>query len=123
MKHQQITIAGKPVEVCYCYATEIAFKQLSEQDINDFIPEVADAITAERMPDVRKSIFLILAAISAFYQSHDEDMPVQDSDIMNECTPAELGKAIGTVLGLRNQFYALPAGEPTDKKGKGKKKN
>ena len=43
MKKSEITIAGKAVTLCYCYATEIAFKTLAERDINDFMLKYAEA--------------------------------------------------------------------------------
>ena len=57
MKKKEITLAGKHVTVAYCYATEIAYKDLSGQDIADFMGEVGEAIAANKMPDVKKSIF------------------------------------------------------------------
>ncbi len=132
MIHQDITINGKTATVGYCYATEIAYKDMAGQDINDFMPEITAAIGAERLPDVKKTICLILAAITAYYHSRNEDAPIQDTDLMNEASPLDIGKALGTIISLRGQFYALPAGEPTDsasddsasgKRGKGKRKN
>ena len=123
MKKKEITLAGKKVMVAYCYATEIAFKDLSGQDIADFMAEVGEAIAANKMPDVKKSIFLLVAAIMSFYETKKEDAPISDAQIMTDATPLEMGAAIGAVLNLRSEFYALPEGEPKEKKknaGKGK---
>ena len=105
----------------YCYATEIAYKDIAGGDINDFILEVGQAIEAQKMPDIKKTIYLILAGIMAYYQSQNEDAPITDADLMNEATPLELGKALGSIVTLRSQFYGIPSGEPEEKKGKGKK--
>jgi len=123
MKKKEITLAGKQVTVAYCYATEIAYKDLSGQDITDFMGEVGEAIAANKMPDVKKSIFLLVAAIMSYYETKKEDAPISDAQIMTDATPLEMGAAIGAVLSLRSEFYALPEGEPKEKKKAGKGKN
>ena len=124
---KEITLAGKPVTLGYCYATEIAYKDLSGEDITTILQETLEAVNAEppRMPDVKRSIYLVLAAAMAYYQSKDEDAPIKDTDLMNDTTPLELGKALGTIINLWAKFYHIPKGEPEEKpqKGKGKKKN
>ena len=127
MIHEEITIAGKPVTLGYCYATEIAYKDLSGEDIADIIQETIAAINVKpaRMPDAKRSIYLVLAAVMAYYQSKDEDAPINSTDLMNDTTPLELATALGTVISLWSQFYNIPTGDPDDKpqKGKGKAKN
>ena len=120
---KEITIGGKPVTLAYCYATEISYKLLSDEDINIFMTEVYECMNddIQRMPDIRKTIFLILAAISAYYESKGEELPIDDKTLMYECKPEELGTALGVVLGLRGQFYAVPSDEPEDKEPKGKR--
>lgn len=125
MIHEEITLAGKSVTLGYCYATEIIYKDLSDEDIANIIQETIGCINAQpaRMPDTKHSIYLVLAAIMAYYQSQDTDAPIKDTDLMNETTPLELGTALGTIINLWAKFYNLPKGEPADKpqKGKGKK--
>ena len=127
MIHEEITLAGKPVTLGYCYATEIAYKELSGEDIAGIIQETIACVDAKpaRMPDTKRSIYLVLAAVMAYYQSKDEDAPIKDTDLMNETTPIELGKALGTIINLWAKFYNIPKGEPAEKpaKGKGKGKN
>ena len=120
---KEITIGGKPVTLAYCYATEISYKLLSDEDINIFMTEVYECMNddIQRMPDIRKTIFLILAAISAYYESRGEELPIDDKTLMYDCKPEELGTALGVVLGLRGQFYAVPSDEPEDKEPKGKR--
>lgn len=126
MIHEEITIAGKPVTLGYCYATEIAYKDLSGEDITTIIQETAASVNATpaRMPDAKRSIYLVLAAAMAYYDSKDEDAPIKDTDLMRETSPLELGTALGTIINLWAKFYDIPKGEPEDKpmKGKGKKK-
>lgn len=109
----------------YCYATEIAFKDLAGQDIADFMTEALLLIQDNKMPDVKKTIYAILSCMIAYYESMGEKSPVKDTDLMNEATPLEIGTAFGTVLKLRGEFYHIPAGEPEEKpaKGNGKVKN
>ena len=125
MNTNKIQIAGKEVNLAYCFATEINFKLLADTEINGFIVEVAEAITAtpQRLPDIRKSIFLIIASAQSYYNAQGEEMKIIDKDLLFKAKPIELGTAIGTILALRNEFYTIPDGEPKNKQGKGKGKN
>ena len=127
MIHEEITIAGKPVTLAYCYATEIAYKDLSGEDIDAIIQETVACVNAKpaRMPDAKRSIYLVLAAIMAYYDSKDKDAPINDTDLMRETSPIELGTALGTIINLWAKFYNIPKGEPAEKpaKGRGKAKN
>jgi hypothetical protein len=127
MIHEEITIAGKPVTLGYCYATEIAYKDMSGEDIAAIIKETIACVDAKpaQMPDTKRSIYLVMAAIVAYYESIKEETPIKDIDIMSEATPLELGTALGTIITLWAKFYNIPKGEPKDKpaKGKGKGKN
>lgn len=115
MTQKEITLCGKHVTLAYCYATEIGYKILSDEDITAFVTEAVAFIQQERMPDTRKSVFLILSAMKAYYDSRNEQTPIDDKAIMYEATPAEFGNAVGTVLGLRAEFYHVPSDEPKDK--------
>lgn len=128
MIQKEITICGKQVKLAYCYATEIGFKLLCDQDINEFILEVGESLNSQPqiLPDVRKSIMLIIAAANAYYERTKEESPLKDTDMMYEMSPVELGMAIGTVLNMRGEFYKVPGDEPQEKEEpakKGKKKN
>jgi hypothetical protein len=125
MIHEEVTLAGKPVTLGYCYATEITFKDLAGQDITDFLTEALPLIQDNKMPDIKKSIYAILSCMIAYYESIGKKSPVKDTDLMNEATPLEIGTALGTFLTLRAKFYNIPKGEPAEKpaKGKGKGKN
>ena len=101
--------------LAYCYATEISYKILSDEDIIDFGQEVIEKIQHEQMPDIRKTIFLILAAMQSYYESKGEQCPITDKELMYECSPQEIGTTLGTIIGLRSQFYHVPTDEPKDK--------
>ena len=77
--------------------------------------ETVNAIQAQRMPDTRRALFLILAAMQAYYESIKQPAPVQDSELMYNATPDEIGNAIGTILALRMEFYHIPKDEPEEK--------
>ena len=115
MLTKEITLCGKVVTLAYCYATEIAYKDLSDENIADYIKEAVACIQAEKDPDVKHTIFAILACMVAYYESKKEKAPLTDTELMNDAKPAELGTAIFTIIGLRMDFYHVPKGEPEEK--------
>ena len=117
---KEITIASKQVTIAYCFSTEIAFKLLSDENIETFFKEVSECLSKDpqEMPDTRKTIFLILAAVNAYYDSKDEEPPLTDKDLMYKCTPTEQAVALGTIIGMRTTFYHVPSDEPEDEKPK-----
>ena len=117
---KEITICGKQVTLAYCYATEISYKILSNEDIIGFSQEIVDKIQHDQMPDIKKTIFLILASMQSYYESKGEQCPITDKELMYECPPLEIGKALGTVIALRSEFYHVPSDEPKDKPDDGK---
>lgn len=116
MKTKEITLCSQKVTLAYCYATEISYKIMSDEDITDFITEAIGNIQQQKMPELRKSIYLILASLQAFYESQSQKSPVSDKQLMFEATPAELGTAIGTIIGLRSEFYYIPKDEIDESK-------
>ena len=118
---KEITICGKQVTLAYCYATEISYKILSDEDIIDFGQEIVEKIQHEQMPDIRRTIYLIIASLQSYYESKGETCPITDKELMYECTPQEIGMALGIIIGLRTNFYHIPSDEPEDKEPKGKR--
>lgn len=118
---KEITLCGKQVTLAYCYATEIAYKEMSDEDIFDYAQAAVEAIKAQRDPDIKKTIFAIIACMMAYYEDKDK-APVKDSEIMREATPVEIGTAMLTILSMRQEFYHVPKGEPEDKQEKGGRK-
>ena len=106
---KEITICGKQVTLAYCYATEIAYKDLSDEDMFDYAQHAVEAIQAQRDPDIKKTILAIIACMMAYYED-DDKAPVKDVDIMKQATPAELGTARLTILSMRSEFYHVPSG-------------
>ena len=111
ISERKITIAGKEVNLSYCYATEIGFKILAGEDISEFAKEVLESIQNKVMPDTEKSIFLIIAAAQAYSESHEEKEQINSSDLMFKCSPEELATALGTIIVMKAEFYNLPKGE------------
>ena len=118
---KEITICGKAVTLAYCYATEIAYKNMTNEDMFDYIQKAVEAIQNQRDPDIEKTIYAILACIMAYYEDADK-APVKDSEIMKQATPVEIGTAMLTILSMRSEFYHVPKDEPEDKPEKGARK-
>ena len=111
---KEITLCGKQVTLAYCYATEIAYKDLSDENISDYIKEAVACIQQKNDPDVKHTIHAIISSILAYYEDPAK-APVTDRDIMRDATPEELVTAIFTIIGLRMDFYKVPKGEPEEK--------
>lgn len=105
MKQKEIQLCGKQVFVAYCFATEIAFKNFTGENIENF-----DVNNPEHI------IYLILSAIAAYYQKHETDAPVKDTDLMYEAEPTDLIEALNEVMKLRAEWYKLPKGDKADEK-------
>lgn len=132
IKEVKITTATKSGEkkqvsvmLGYCFATEISYKILAEEDIHDFIKVVIECIEKKKLPDTRKSIFLIVAAMQAYYESISKKPPLTDKDLMYHMTASEMGTAVGTIIGLYLEANKSPKGEvdKQEKKEAGDPKN
>ena len=118
---KEITLCGKQVTIGYCYATEIAYKEMSDEDMFDYAKAAVESIQAQRDPDIKKTILAIIACMMAYYEDKDK-APVKDSEIMKHATPVEIGTAMLTIPSMRSEFYHVPSGEPEDKQEKGGRK-
>lgn len=112
---KEITILDQKVTLAYCYGTEISYKLLAEEECTEFIREVIASIQSKKMPDARKSIYLIIAAMTAYYESQGQKNPIEDKQLIYHATPDDVGLALGTIAGLYIEFYHIPVGEPEDK--------
>ena len=121
MIQKEITLCSKQVILAYCYATEIAYKDLSDEDMFDYAQHAVEAIQAQRDPDIKMTILAIIASMMAYYEDADK-APVKDSEIMKQATPVEIGTAMLTILSMRSEFYHVPKDEPEDKPEKGARK-
>ena len=123
IKEVKITTATKngdkkqvSVMLGYCFATEISYKILADEDIHDFMKEAIESIQDNRMPDTRRSIYLILASMQAYYESIGKKPPLTDKDLMYHMTASEMGTAVGTIIGLYMKANRTPSGEAEEKK-------
>ena len=118
MIQKEITLLGKQVTLAYCFGTEISYKLLAEQECTDFVREVLAGLAQEtpKMPDTRKSIYLIMSAMTAFYENNGEKNPIEDKELIFHATPDDIGLAVGTIARMYIDFYKIPIGEPEEKK-------
>ena len=114
MNTKTITIAGKEVTLGYSYATEIGYNSLADESINDFLVETAKRISEKRMPDIKKTIYLIIASVKAYSEWKGETAAITDRELMFEADQVDLDTALGTIISLRAEFYHLPANEPEE---------
>lgn len=117
---KEITFCGKQITLGYCFATEIAYKDLAGEEMLDYAEYAVECLQSKRDIDNKRTILAIIACMMAYYQ--DEELPLKDSDIIKEATPIDKALAILTILELRAKFYEIPKGEPKDKEPKGGKK-
>ena len=61
MIKKEITICSKQVTLAYCYATEIAYKDLADEDMLEYAKHALESIQAQRDPDIKRTIFAIIA--------------------------------------------------------------
>ena len=123
MKTKEIELCGKKVTLGYCYATEIAYKTLADEDIIDFRRELAEKVNGDVMPDVRRCIYLILSAMQSYYEMTGAEPPIKDRDLMYKATPEDIGLGIGTVLGLQEEFYHISKSEAEKEQAEEKESN
>lgn len=113
--------------MAYCYATEIAYKAMTDEDIHDFFQETVKCINEKKDPDSKRVIFAILASVNSYYESltdiNERKSPITDHDLMYNLTPKEMGVSLGTILILRSEFYQLPKGEEGDTQEESDPKN
>lgn len=114
MNTKTTTIAGKEVTLGYSYATEIGYNALADESINDFMEEAAKSLSENRMPDIKKTIYLIISAVKAYSEWKREPAAITDRELMFEADPVDVGTALGTIISLRAEFYHLPANEPAE---------
>jgi hypothetical protein len=100
----------------YCFATEIAFKEMSGEDVGKFVREAVKDLGNNVNPDRQKSIYLIMAAVEAYYESIGKKAPITEKDLMNSHQSGEFGTALGTILGMHIKMNTPPKGDDEDKK-------
>ena len=126
MIQETTTIAGIEVTLGYCFATELNYRNLADEEIADYFKQAFACIQEGKDPDTDKSIRLVLASVISYYDSQstgEATYPINERTLIYDTAPDELIKAVLTIAGMRNEFYKIPVGEPKDKEPKpGRKK-
>ena len=123
MKKKEVTIAGKPVTLAYCYATEIIFNDLTGEDINEYFKEVFFSGEGKSKANPKKLLYAVLACAIAYAEGTTTTEGVlEDKTLMYEAKPDELIEAFKVVVELHNEWYKLPSSEkPEKEEGEGEK--
>ena len=100
----------------YCFATEILFNEMAGEEVGTFVKEAISQISEGKMPDRKKSMILIQAAMEAYYESVGKKAPITEKDLKDSHHSDEFGTAIGTILGMYIKMNTSPAGENAEKK-------
>ena len=100
----------------YCFATEILFNEMAGEEVGTFVKEAISQISEGKMPDRKKSMILIQAAMEAYYESVGKKAPITEKDLKDSHHSDEFGTAIGTILGMYIKMNTSPAGESNEKK-------
>lgn len=114
MTTKEITICRTQLTLSYCYAVEIGYKIMADQNIHDFFDEVGKALNEQKMPDIQRTVYLIMASTMAYYESREEKAPITDKQLIYESSPEDLGNAMLAIITLRNEFFKVPSDELTE---------
>ena len=87
---KEITILDQKVNLAYCYGTEISYKLLADEECTEFVREVLKGLQDNRMPDSRKAIYLIMSAMTAYYESQNQPNPIEDKELIFHATPEDI---------------------------------
>ena len=72
------------------------------------------ALNEQKMPDIQRTIYLIMASTMAYYESREEKAPITDKQLIYECSKEDLGNALMTIITLCNEFFKAPSDELTE---------
>ena len=125
MKTKEITICGKQVTLAYCFATEITYKDITGEDLIDFVEHAIACIRKKKDPDAKRTLSAILSLAMAYDQWKEEDgkeaqQQLTLKELMNEAAPAEICMAMLSVLDLRSQFYHVSKSDEEEVKAEEK---
>lgn len=110
MTQTKITLAGKEIQMAYCFATEITFRNYTGINIED-----SEHTNPEHV------VYTILSGILAYYKGNGLEVPIKDTDIIYQAEPAELVTAYNEFLRIRKEWYNVP--ETDKEKEEGDPKN
>ena len=110
-----INIAGKQVQIAYCYATEVIFSDFTGMDFSTYLQQTA----AQQTTTPKDILYAILAAAMAHAEMTNTEAGITDKDILFNSTPQEINEAFKEVVSLFMEWYKLPAGEQAETKQEG----
>lgn len=123
MNEKKITIAGKEAKLLYCFQTEIAYHDITGEELNTFINSTIKDAKDNKTPDGKKVACAIVAAniASSEYEGIEQTLTIKD--ILHKANAAEILQAFAAILELFIKFYQTPVEEANkdDKKGGSKK--
>ena len=86
------------VHLRYCNAAEIGYEQLTGKNVSTLADGSQDDWTK-----------LCLAAIIAYYEYHEETVPITSRDLLFSVKSDELLTLLKTVAEARQEWYGIPA--------------
>lgn len=110
-----INIAGKQVNIAYCFGMDILFHGFTGMDFATYLTQTA----AQKTTTPKDILYAILAAAMAYAEMNETETPITDKDILFHATQQEITDAFKDVVALYMEWHNLPAGEQADTKQEG----
>lgn len=106
-----INIAGKKVNIAYCFGMDILFHGFTGMDFTTYLTQTA----AKKTTTPKDILYAILAAAMAHAEMTETEAQITDKDILFHATQQEITDAFKEVVELYMEWHNLPAGEQSDK--------
>ena len=110
-----INIAGKQVQIAYCYATEVIFSDFTGMDFYTYLAQTNNKKTTSP----KDLLYAILAAAMAHAEMTNTEAGITDKDILFNASQQEITDAFKEVVALFMEWYKLPTGDQADTKQEG----
>ena len=110
-----INIAGKQVQIAYCFGMDILFHGFTGMDFYTYLAQTNDRKTTSP----KNLLYAILAAAMAHAEMTDTEAQITDKDILFHASQQEINAAFKEVVALFMEWYKLPAAEQADTKQEG----
>lgn len=110
-----ITIAGKQVNIAYCFGMDILFHGFTGMDFATYLTQTA----AQKTTTPKDILYAILAAAMAYAEMNETEAPITDKDILFHASQQEITNAFKEVVAVYMEWHNLPAGEQADTKQEG----
>ena len=110
-----INIAGKQVNIAYCFGMDILFHGFTGMDFATYLTQTA----AQQTTTPKDILYAILAAAMAHAEMTNTEAGITDKDILFNSTPQEINEAFKEVVAMFMEWYRLPATEQAETKQEG----